>query len=137
VAGRPAAASAWQRALAGQRTAARSRGLRHRCLALEVGMAKLEGIEAVTTYVLRHRPKSSNADALHRPLRIRQNLWQSMLGKAVHNMPRNQNTWEGFHVLHAPSFAPVPNLAFNADADTPQASDTPYGRRLTLALGLF
>jgi hypothetical protein len=61
---------------ASQRTASRSRGIRHRCLALEVGMAKLEGIEAVTTYVLRHRPKSSNADALHRPLRIRQNLWQ-------------------------------------------------------------
>jgi len=29
----------------------------------------------------------------------------------------------------------VPNWAFNADADTPHASDTPYGRRLTLALG--
>jgi len=76
VVGCPAAASAQRRALASQRTASRSRGIRHRCLALEVGMAKLEGIEAVTTYVLRHRPKSSNADALHRPLRIRQNLWQ-------------------------------------------------------------
>jgi hypothetical protein len=87
---RPAAASARQRALAGQRTAARSRGIRLRCLALEVALAKLEGIEAVTTSVLRHRPKSSNAEALHRPLRIRQNLWQSMLGKAVHNMPKTK-----------------------------------------------
>jgi hypothetical protein len=76
VAGRPAAASAPQRALASQRTAARSRGIRHRCLALELGLIKLERIEAVTTYVLRHRPKSSKAEALHRLLRIRQNLWQ-------------------------------------------------------------
>jgi len=29
----------------------------------------------------------------------------------------------------------VPNWSFNADAHTPHASDTPYGRRLTLALG--
>ena len=45
VAGRPAAARARQCALAGQRTASRSRGFRHRWLALEIGIAKLEGIE--------------------------------------------------------------------------------------------
>ena len=77
VAGRPAAARVRQCALAGQRTAARSRGFRHRWLALEVGIAKLEGIKAVTINVLRHRPKKSYIAALHRPLRIRQNLWQS------------------------------------------------------------
>jgi hypothetical protein len=76
LAGRPAAASARQRAPASQRTTARSRGIRHRCLALELGTINRECIEAVTTYVLRHRPKSSNAEALHRPLFIRQNLWK-------------------------------------------------------------
>jgi hypothetical protein len=46
--------------------AARSRGIRHRCPALEPGVINLEGIEAVTANVLRHRPKSSTTEALHR-----------------------------------------------------------------------
>ena len=85
---RPAAASAHQRALASQRTTARSRGIRHRCLALELGMAKFESVEAVTTYVPLHRPKSSNTEALHRPLCIRQNLWQSMQAQANQRRPK-------------------------------------------------
>jgi hypothetical protein len=56
--------------------AARSRGIRHRCLALEPGVINLEGIEAVTANVRRHRPKSSNNEALHRQMCIRQNLWK-------------------------------------------------------------
>jgi hypothetical protein len=87
MAGRPSAASRRQRALASQRTASRSRGIRYRCLALEVSIVKLECIEAVTTYVLRHRPKSSNAEALHRPLRIRQNIRKSMYGEASQQVP--------------------------------------------------
>jgi hypothetical protein len=46
--------------------AARSRGIRHRCPALEPGVVNLEGIEAVTANVPRHRPKSSNTEVLHR-----------------------------------------------------------------------
>ena len=87
VAGRPAAARARQCALAGQRTASRSRGFCHRWLALEVGIAKLECIEAVTANVLRHRPKKSHITALHRPLCIRQNLWQSRQGEGRPQVP--------------------------------------------------
>ena len=90
VAGRPAAARARQCALAGQRTASRSRGFCHRWLALEVGIAKLECIEAVTANVLRHRPKKSHIAALHRPLCIRQNLWQSMQGNVCLQRPKNK-----------------------------------------------
>ena len=44
---------------------------------------------------------------------------------------KNQNTWEGFHVLNALSFAPVPNGSFNSDVNASHC------RRLTLALGFF
>ncbi len=55
--GRPAAASARLGALASQRTTARSRGVRHRCLALEVGWLVGRCDQAVTTMVCRPRPK--------------------------------------------------------------------------------
>jgi hypothetical protein len=45
------------RALASQRTTAHSRGIRHRCLALEAPSAILLAAEAVSTNVRRHRPK--------------------------------------------------------------------------------
>ena len=64
--------------------------LGHRCMALEIGVAKLEDIEAVTINVLRHRPKKSHIAALHRSLRIRQNLWQSMQGNARLQRPENK-----------------------------------------------
>ncbi len=57
VAGRPAAASARLGALASQRTTARSRGIRHRCLALEFGWLVGRCAQAVTTMVCRPRPK--------------------------------------------------------------------------------
>jgi len=87
VAGRPSAARVRQRAQASQRTASRSRGFRHRCLALEVGITKLERIEAVTSNVRRHRPKKSYISALHRSLRIRQNLWQARQGEGRPQAP--------------------------------------------------
>lgn len=58
VAGRPAAASASLGALASQRTTAHSRGIRHRCLALESGKRVGRCEQAVTTMVCRPRPKS-------------------------------------------------------------------------------
>ena len=57
MAGRPAAASARLGALASQRTTARSRGIRHRCLALEFGLLVGRCAQAVTTMACRHRPK--------------------------------------------------------------------------------
>ncbi len=57
VAGRPAAASAWLGARASQRTIARSRGIRHRCLALELIGLVVRCDQAVTTMVCRRRPK--------------------------------------------------------------------------------
>jgi hypothetical protein len=71
--------------------AARSRGIRHRYLALEPVVINLEGIEAVTANVPRHRPKSSNNEALHRQLRIRQNLWQSMQARASQRRQKVKN----------------------------------------------
>jgi hypothetical protein len=71
--------------------AARSRGFRHRCLALEPDVINLEGIEAVTAYAPRHRPKSSNTELLHRRLCIRQNLWQSMQAQASQRRPKFKN----------------------------------------------
>jgi hypothetical protein len=64
--------------------------MRHRCLALEVAIAKHEGIEAVTTNVLRHRPKKSYITVLHRLLCIRQNIWQSMQGNVLPQRPENK-----------------------------------------------
>jgi len=58
MAGRPAAASARLGALASQRTIAHSRGIRHRCLALESGRLVGRCEQAVTTMVCRPRPKS-------------------------------------------------------------------------------
>ncbi len=57
VAGRPAAASASLGALASQRTTAHSRGIRHRCLALEFGRFVVRCEQAVTTMACRPRPK--------------------------------------------------------------------------------
>ena len=57
VAGRPTAASARLGALASQRTKARSRGIRHRCLALEFGLLVGRCARAVTTMACRPRPK--------------------------------------------------------------------------------
>lgn len=57
MAGRPTAASASLGALASQRTAAHSRGVRHRCLALEFGQFVVRCEQAVATMVCRHRPK--------------------------------------------------------------------------------
>ncbi len=58
VAVRPTAASARLGALASQRTTARSRGVRHRCHALEPSRLVGRCAQAVTTMVCRHRPKS-------------------------------------------------------------------------------
>jgi hypothetical protein len=57
----------------------------------EHGVINLEGIEAVTANVLRHRPKSSNTEALHRQLCIRQNLWQSMQAQASQRRQKVKN----------------------------------------------
>jgi hypothetical protein len=57
VAGRPLATSAQQCALASQRTTARSRGIRHRYLALEGGRGDLLETGAVSTNLRCHRPK--------------------------------------------------------------------------------
>ena len=58
MAGRPTAASAVLGALASQRTIARSRGIRHHCLAIEVCRLVVRCAQAVTTMVCRPRPKS-------------------------------------------------------------------------------
>jgi hypothetical protein len=65
--------------------------MRHRCLALEPGVINLEGIEAVTANVPRHRPKSSNTEALHRQLCIRQNLWKWMQAQASQRRQKVKN----------------------------------------------
>jgi hypothetical protein len=90
MASRPTAPGVLQRALACQRKAARSRGIRHRCLALEVAMSKLKRIEAATTNVPRHHPKYSGISTLHRPLHIRQNLCQSTHGTVKQKMPKTK-----------------------------------------------
>ncbi len=61
LAGRPAAASVALGALASQRTTARSRGMRHHCLALEIRERVVRCAQAVTTMVCRPRPKSFNS----------------------------------------------------------------------------
>jgi hypothetical protein len=71
--------------------ATRSRGIRHRCPALELVSPNILAIEAVTANVLRHRPKSSNTEALHRQLCIRQNLWQSMQAQASQRRQKVKN----------------------------------------------
>jgi hypothetical protein len=78
------------RAQASQCTAARDRGIRHRCPALKGDPAKRESIEAVTTFVLCRRPKSSNAKALHRLQRIRQNPWNPLRDEASRQVPETK-----------------------------------------------
>ena len=81
VAGRPAAASARLGALASQRTTARSRGIRHRCLALEFGWLVGRCAQAVTTMVCRHRPKSFGS--------VQNAATTNSQGRAAMAMPRN------------------------------------------------
>ncbi len=81
VAGRPTAASARLGALASQRTTAHSRGIRHRCLALEFGGLVGRCAQAVTTMVCCPRPKSFGSV---------QNVARSnSQGSAAMAMPRN------------------------------------------------
>ncbi len=60
VAGRPTAASAVLGALASQRTTARSRGIRHHCMALGICGLKVRCAQAVTTMVSRRSSHKSS-----------------------------------------------------------------------------
>jgi hypothetical protein len=81
MAGRPTAASASLVALASQRTTARSRGIRHRCLALEFGWLVGRCAQAVTTMVCRPRPKSLGS--------VQNAATTNIQGSAAMAMPRN------------------------------------------------
>lgn len=87
VAGRPAAASVRQRALASQRTQPAAVACATAAWRSKSAIAKLESIEAVTANVLRYRPKKSHITALHTPLCIRQNLWQPRQGEVRPQVP--------------------------------------------------
>jgi len=96
VAGRPAAASARLGALASQRTTARSRGIRHRCLALELGWLVGRCARAVTTMVCRPRPKSFDS--------VQNAARSNSQGSAAMAMPRNTKA-AGVCVFSTPSTA--------------------------------
>jgi hypothetical protein len=81
MAGRPAAASASLGALASQRTTAHSRGIRHRCLALESGRRVGRFEQAVTTMVCRPCPKSFGS--------VQNAARSNSQGSAAMAMPRN------------------------------------------------
>ena len=81
MAGRPAAASARLGALASQRTTAHSRGIRHRCLALEFGRFVGRCEQAVTTMACRPRPKSFGS--------VQNAARSNSQGSAAMAMPRN------------------------------------------------
>ena len=94
MAGRPAAASAALGALASQRTTAHSRGIRHRCLALEFGRFVGRCEQAVTTMAYRHRPKSFGS--------VQNAATSNSQGSAAMAMPRNIKA-AGFCVFSTPS----------------------------------
>ena len=96
MAGRPAAASARLGALASQRTTAHSRGIRHRCLALEFGWLVGRCAQAVTTMVCRPRPKSFGS--------VQNAARSNSQGSAAMAMPRNIKA-AGVCVFSTPSTA--------------------------------
>jgi hypothetical protein len=81
MAGRPTAASAGLGALASQRTTAHSRGICHRCLALEFGRFVGRCEQAVTTMACRPRPKSFGS--------VQNAARSNSQGSAAMAMPRN------------------------------------------------
>ena len=96
MASRPAAASAALGALASQRTAARSRGVRHRCLALEFGRFVGRCLQAVTAMVCRPRPKPFGS--------VQNAATSNSQGSAAMAMPRNIKA-AGVAVFSTPSTA--------------------------------
>ena len=81
MAGRPTAASASLGALASQRTTAHSRGIRHRCLALEFVRLVGRCEQAVTTMACRPRPKSFGS--------VQNAARSNSQGSSAMAMPRN------------------------------------------------
>ena len=96
MAGRPAAASAVLGALASQRTTAHSRGIRHRCLALEFSRFVGRCLQAVTAMVYHPRPKSFGS--------VQNAATSNSQGSAAMAMPRNIKA-AGVAVFSTPSTA--------------------------------
>ena len=81
--------------LASQRTTGIPQSwLRHPCPALEVVCLTLASIEAVSSNVLRHRPKPWHHRVLARRPSIRQNVCESNRGRLLMQRPNIKSQWK-------------------------------------------